>query len=160
MNAPSVAVYPGAFDPPTLGHLDVIRRGAALFGELVVAVGTHPGKDALWSPEQRVDLLRTVTADIPGVTIEAYDGLTVEYARRRGAATLLRGIRTMSDFDYESHLARTNRAMTGIETVFILAGERYGFINASLVKEIARLGGDVSTMVPPQVEQALRKTFA
>ena len=160
MGSKRVAVYPGMFDPPTLGHLDIIRRARALFDELVVAVAVNPDKQSLWSPAERQALLREATADLDGVTVDIYDGLTVDYAASRGACAIVRGIRTLSDFDYESHLALTNRAMTGIETVFVLADRRVSFISSSLIREIARMGGDVSAMVPPCVTKALKKTFS
>jgi len=155
-----VAVYPGSFDPPTLGHLDIVRRGLTIFDELVVAVSDNPGKQHLFSTVERVALLREATADLPGVSVETYTGLTVSYVQRRGGCAILRGIRTLSDFDYESHLALTNRAMSGLETVFVMASPACSFISSSLIREIARLGGDVSAMVPAGVNLALGKKFA
>ena len=157
MAAKRLAVYPGAFDPPTLGHLDIVRRGLAVFDEVVVAVSANSGKSHLFGVEEREALLREATAGMEGVVVDAYEGLTVDYARRRGACALLRGVRTMSDFDYESHLALTNRAISGIETVFVIAAEGYGFISSSLVREVAGLGGDVSSLVPPCVCEALKR---
>jgi pantetheine-phosphate adenylyltransferase len=155
-----LAVYPGTFDPPTLGHLDVVRRGLAVFGRVAVAVTDNPGKQPLLAAAERIALLKEATADLEGVTVEAYNGLTVLFAKQRGACAILRGIRTMSDLDFESHLALTNRAMSGIETVFVLSDGRYSFITSTLVREIARMGGDVSAMVPPCVLKALRKKYA
>lgn len=160
MSDKRIAVYPGAFDPPTLGHLDVVRRGLTVFDEVVVAVAVNPDKRPLFSPEERVDLWRRSTADLRGVTIDAFNGLTVDYAARCGASAILRGVRSVSDFDYESHLALTNRTMTGIETVFMLAGPQEAFITSSLVREISRLGGDVSKMVPPCVLEALKRKLS
>jgi pantetheine-phosphate adenylyltransferase len=160
MTTRRAAVYPGALNPPTLGHLDIIRRGLAVFDEVIVAVAVNPDKHPLWSAEERAALLGAATADLANVTIDTFEGLTVDYAARCGACAILRGIRTMSDFDYESHLAQTNRTMTGIETVFVRAGPQSGYITSSLVREIARLGGDVSKMVPPCVLDALKKKFA
>ena len=156
-----LAVYPGTFDPPTLGHVDIVRRGLTIFDTLVVAVADQAsGKQPLFAVRERLEMLREATADLPGVTVEAYSGLTVAYAERRGACAILRGVRTLTDFDYESHLALTNRHMTGIETVFVIANERLSFISSSLTKEIALLGGDVSTMVPPGVLRALQARFS
>lgn len=160
MPGTSLAVYPGAFDPPTLGHLDIIRRGLTIFDELVVAVTANPGKQPLLEVAEREALLREATADLGGVSVETYEGLTVDYAKHRGARVILRGIRTMSDLDYESHLAGTNRALSGIETVFVLAGDATRFITSSLVREVARLGGDVSAMVPPCVIEALKRKLS
>ncbi|MBN2584432.1 MAG: pantetheine-phosphate adenylyltransferase [Planctomycetes bacterium] len=151
------ALYPGTFDPPTLGHLDIIRRGAAMFEELIVAVGTNPGKKPLLAVDKRVDLLRQAAAGIDNVRIERYDGMTVEYAARCGATVLLRGLRSVTDFDYESRLALTNRALSGIETAFILADAQYAFISASLVREAAQLGSNISSMVPACVAEAVKK---
>ena len=155
-----LAVYPGTFDPPTLGHLDIIRRGLDVFDEIVVAVTDNADKRTLLSAKERVRLLRAATQDLQGVSVEPYSGLTIAFARRRGACAILRGIRTMSDFDYESHLALTNRTVGGIETVFVLADARLSYISSSLIKEIAGLGGDVSAMVPPAVLQALQKRLS
>jgi pantetheine-phosphate adenylyltransferase len=154
-----IAVYPGAFDPPTLGHLDIVRRGLALFDEVVVAVAVNPDKTSLCTVAERETLLREATADLPGVTVDSYEGLTVDYVRHRGGGAILRGIRTLSDFDYESHLALTNRSMTGVETVFVLAAPEVSFISSTLVRQIARAGGDISPMVPPCVASALKAKF-
>ena len=153
-------VYPGAFDPPTLGHLDIIQRGLSVFDEVVVAVAAKPGKETLFDAAERVALVRETTAGTDGVTVETYDGLTVDFVGRCEARAILRGIRTMSDFDYESHLALTNRTISEVETVFVMAGARYSFISSSLIKEVARLGGDVSAMVPPCVAEALERKFS
>jgi pantetheine-phosphate adenylyltransferase len=160
MAAKRLAICPGAFDPPTLGHLDIIRRGLAVFDEVVVAVAHNPGKDALFSVQERLLLLGESTAGMAHVTIDSYDGLTIDYARQLGACAILRGIRTPADFDYESHLALTNRALSGIETVFVLASPQFSFISSSLIREVARLGGDVSSLVPASVLKALRQRFS
>lgn len=154
-----IGVYPGTFDPPTLGHLDIIGRGLKLFDELVVAVTTNPEKTSLLTVNQRVALLTEATAGMDGVTVDSFNGLTVNYVAARGAMAILRGIRTLTDLDYESHLALTNRTIGGVETVFVMAGRQYGFISSSLVREVARLGGDVSQMVPPCVAEALKEKF-
>lgn len=152
-----IAVYPGTFDPPTLGHLDIIGRGLTIFDELIVAVTDNPEKVSLLAADERRALLTEITRGMAGLTIDSFEGLTVDYVAARGAGAILRGIRTSTDLDYESHLALTNRAISGIETVFVLAGPQYGFISSHLVREVARLGGDVSAMVPPCVAEALKK---
>ena len=154
-----IGVYPGTFDPPTLGHLDIIGRGLAIFDELVVAVTTNPEKTSLLTVNQRMALLTEATAGMDGVTVDSFNGLTVDYVADRGAKAILRGIRTLTDLDYESHLALTNRTIGGVETVFVMAGRQYGFISSSLVREVARLGGDVSEMVPSCVAEALKEKF-
>jgi len=150
-----VAVYPGIFDPATLGHLDIIQRGAAIFDGLIVAVASKPDKQCLFAAEERVAMMREATAEVEGVTVEAYDGLTVEFVRSRGASVILRGLRHYSDFEYEYQLALTNRTIAGIETVFVMADERVAYISSRLVREVASLGGDVSALVPPNVAEAL-----
>ena len=150
-----VGVYPGVFDPVTLGHLDIIRRGAALFDRLLVAVATNPEKESLFTAEERRCMLREAVSDIPGVDVDAYEGLTVEFVRRHGASVILRGLRQHSDFEYEYQLALTNRTIAGVETVFVMADERVAYISSRLVREVARLGGDVSKLVPPNVAKAL-----
>lgn len=160
MSSKRIAIYPGAFDPPTLGHLDIVRRGLVLFDEVVVAVAVNPDKTSLCTIAEREALLREATADLPGVTVDSYEGLTVDYVRHRGGAVILRGIRTLSDFDYESHLALTNRSMTGVETAFVLAAPEVSFISSTLVRQIARAGGDIASMVPPCVASALKAKFS
>lgn len=153
------AIYPGAFDPLTLGHLDIIGRGTALFGNVLIAVSDNPDKDALWPMNRRLELLRRATADIPGVTVVSYKGLTVDFVRQHEPAVILRGVRTMADFDYESHLALTNRAMSEVETVFMLASPALSFISSSLIRQVARFGGEVGKMVPPIIAEALARDF-
>jgi len=160
MSSKRIAVYPGAFDPPTLGHLDLVERGLIVFDEVIVAVAANPDKHPLFAPEERVALWRQATAGLRGVTIDSFRGLTVDYVAQSGACAIVRGVRTVSDFDYESHLALTNRMMTGIETVFLLAAPEKAHITSSLVREISRLGGDVSKMVSPCVLEALKRKIA
>ena len=146
-----LAVFPGAFDPITNGHLDIIKRGAALFDELVVAVGNNPAKTSLLEPETRVEIIREVTADMPGVRVDMFSGLTVDFAASVDAAAILRGIRDSSDLHFEYDVALTNRVVAGIETVFVIPSTEHAFTSSSLIKQIARMGGDVSAMVPPAV---------
>lgn len=154
-----LAVFPGTFDPITNGHLDVIKRGARLFDELVVAVGENPEKPALLGPEERADIIRRTVADIPNVRVETYSGLTVELAGRLGAVAILRGIRNSSDLQFEFQVALTNRAVAGTETVFIMPGSEYAFTSSSLIKQIARMGGDVSALVPPEALPYITKRY-
>jgi pantetheine-phosphate adenylyltransferase len=163
MNQQRVAVYPGVFDPITLGHLDIIRRGAALFGRLIVAVASNPAKQSLFSTEERLAMVREAVADLKGAEVDSYEGLTVEYVARHGASVILRGLRQHADFQYEYQLALTNRTISGIETVFVMADERVAYISSHLVREVAALGGDVSPLVPGNVLAALhakRSTLA
>jgi len=152
------AIFPGSFDPITNAHLDVIRRGAALFDRLVIGVLGNPRKSALFSTEERVALITAEIADLgPAVVVESFDGLTVEFAAHHGAAFVIRGLRAVSDFEAELQMAHTNRRLApGIDTVFLMTGLEYGYVSSSLAKEIAAFGGDVSPMVPPGVERALR----
>lgn len=151
------AIFPGSFDPITNGHLDVIQRGIKLFDELIVAVGRSPIKNPLFTPDERVEMIRELVADMPGVTVESFDGLTVEYAAKKGADAILRGLRSLTDVQYEFKLAMTNRAVAGIETVFVMTSEEYGFTSSTLIREIASLGGNISNLVPENVYKRLQK---
>ena len=163
---PHIAVFPGSFDPVTYGHLDVIRRGRKLFDSLIVAVGRHPGKDPLFSPEERVEMIESLVADIvkrePGeatVRVESFSGLTVDFARQAKATILLRGIRNLSDLQSEVQQALTNRQVAGLETAFIVAGQDFAYTSSSLIKQVTAMGTDLkalNTMVPPMVVKALR----
>ena len=153
------AVYPGVFDPLTLGHLDIISRGSGLFKRVIVAVADNPGKQALWPLQRRVEMVRQAVSGLGGVEVDVYEGLTVDFVRRQGPAVILRGVRTMSDFDYESHLALTNRAISDVETVLMMASPALSFISSSLIRQVARFGGDVGKMVPPCVAEALAREF-
>lgn len=162
-----LAIYPGSFDPITYGHLDVIRRGRRLFDGLVVAVGRNPGKDQLFSPEERVEMVRTLVEELvreepggAGVTVEAFSGLTVDFARQTGATVLLRGIRNLSDLQSEVQQALTNRQVAGLETAFVVAGQDFAYTSSSLIKQITALGTDpaaLDSMVPPAVIERLRR---
>lgn len=145
------AIFPGSFDPITNGHLDVIRRSLNLFDEVIVAVGRSPIKNQLFGPEERVEMINELIADMPGVSAESFDGLTVEYAAKKKADVILRGLRSLTDVQYEFKLAMTNRAVAGIETVFVMTSEEYGFTSSTLIREVASLGGDVSNLVPENV---------
>jgi pantetheine-phosphate adenylyltransferase len=151
------AIFPGSFDPITNGHLDVINRGVKLFDELIIAVGRSPIKNPLFTPEERVEMIAELTADIPGVSVESFDGLTVEYAAKKNADAILRGLRSLTDVQYEFKLAMTNRAVAGIETVFVMTTEEYGFTSSTLIREVASLGGDVSNLIPKNVYDRLQQ---
>jgi pantetheine-phosphate adenylyltransferase len=155
------AIFPGSFDPITNGHLDVINRGIKLFDELIVAVGRSPIKNPLFSPDERVEMITELVAGMPGVSVESFDGLTVEYAADKKADVILRGLRSLTDVQYEFQLAMTNRAVAGIETVFIMTSEEYGFTSSTLIREVASLGGNVSNLIPKniydRVQQRLEK---
>ncbi|MBN1974551.1 MAG: pantetheine-phosphate adenylyltransferase [Sedimentisphaerales bacterium] len=153
------AIFPGSFDPITNGHLDVIKRGMKLFDELIVAVGRSPIKNQLFTPEERVEMISELIdkGTMPGVSVESFEGLTVEYAARRKANVILRGLRSLTDVQYEFQLAMTNRAVAGIETIFIMTSEQYGFTSSTLIREIASLGGDLSNLIPINVQERLNK---
>ena len=152
------AVYPGTFDPITNGHTDLVRRAAAIFDKVVVAIAANAGKAPMFSLEARVDMARRVLADIPNVEITSYAELTVEFARKHKLSVIIRGLRAVSDFEFEFQLANMNRHMVReIETVFLTPQEQFTFISSSLVREIAVLGGDVREFVHPIVEGELKK---
>ena len=153
------AVFPGSFDPITNGHLDVINRGMKLFDELIVAVGKSPLKNQLFSPQERVEMIAELIKGLDGVSVEGFEGLTVEYARQRKADVILRGLRSLTDMNYELELAMTNRSVAGIETVFVMTTEQYGFISSTLIRQVASLGGDISNMVPASVNRRLQERF-
>ena len=153
------AIFPGSFDPITNGHLDVIERGVKLFDELIIAVGRSPIKNPLFTPEERVEMITKITADMPRISVESFEGLTVEYAAKKKADFILRGMRSLTDVHYEFKLAMTNRAVAGTETVFVMTRAEYGFTSSALIREVASLGGDVSNMVPKIVNDLLIKRF-
>jgi pantetheine-phosphate adenylyltransferase len=137
-----IAVFPGMFDPLTLGHIDVIDRGRKLFDQLIVAIGVNPGKDQLFSVEERLEMTRALTKKYRNVRVEAYEGLTVQLVKKRHASAILRGLRNLTDLDYEFRIALTNRKVAGVETVFIMTREEFGFTSSSLIKQIVTLGGN------------------
>lgn len=154
---PVIAVYPGSFDPVTNGHLDLIERGAEIFDQLIVAVARNLEKDPLFPVNERVEMLHAVTFDLKNVEVDVFDGLLMEYARQQNASVILRGIRAISDYEYELQMAMMNRKIEPqIETVFMLPGEAYSYLSSRLVKELARLGGPIKDLVPPLVEERLR----
>ena len=153
-------LYPGTFDPIMNGHHDLIRRAARLFDHVVVAVATDTGKQSAFTLEQRVALVEKVTADLPNVDVTGFSGLTVEFARSRGIRAILRGLRAVSDFEFEFQMAAMNRHLgPDVETLFLTPGEHFTFISSSLVRQVASLGADVSDLVHPEVEAALKERY-
>ena len=153
-------MYPGTFDPVTRGHEEIVRRAAELFDSVVVAIASSPGKEPLFSLDERVELARAVLADVSGVSVTGYEGLTVDFARQNGLRVIIRGLRAVSDFEYEFQLATMNRRLTDeVETVFLTPTEHFTFISSSLVREIAQFGGDVSPFVHPRVTAELKAKF-
>ena len=156
-----VAVFPGSFDPLTNGHVDIIERGCAIFDRVIVAVLINADKTPLFSVDERVSIIREVCQGQPGVDVDTFDGLLVHYARRQGATALIRGLRAVSDFEYEFQMALMNRRLNhDLETVFLMPAEQYTYTSSRLIKEVFRLGGAVSGLVPPIVEQRLRQKQA
>jgi pantetheine-phosphate adenylyltransferase len=156
-----LAIYPGSFDPVTNGHLDLIERGAKLFDRLIVAVLQNLEKDPLFALSERLEMLREVTRPWPNVEVDVFEGLLVEFARQKRAQVILRGIRALSDYEYELQMALMNRKLEPkIETVFMMPAEAYSYLSSRLVREIARLGGSLKDMVPPRVEERLRAKFS
>ncbi len=153
------AIFPGSFDPITNGHLDVVHRAMKLFDELIIAVGRSPVKNQLFSPAERVEMIAELVEDMPGVSVESFEGLTVEYATGKKADVILRGLRSLTDVQYEFQLAMTNRAVAGIETVFVMTSEQYGFTSSTLIREVASLGGNLSNLVPENVQKRLEGRF-
>lgn len=155
------AIYPGSFDPVTRGHLDLVHRALPLFDQLTVAVAINRQKAPTFSPEERVEMLRSVLPDDPRLTVTTFRGLVVDFCRERGISAILRGVRTVSDFEYEYQMALTNRHLRAdIETVFVMPSVEYSFVSSSLIKEIVKHGGDVGHFLPPLVEQQLRDRLA
>lgn len=158
---PKVAVYPGSFDPITNGHLDVIQRAAAMFDQVIVACADNPEKSPMFSPKQRLDLASAATQHLANVKVDSFAGLLVEYCRRHGATVVVRGLRAVSDFEFEFQMALMNRKLEPkVETIFLMPKDEYTFISSRLVREIAGLGGDVSKFVPAAVQEALKQKLA
>jgi len=154
------ALYPGSFDPLTLGHLDVIERGSALFDQLVVAVLRNPSKNPCFSVEQRLEQIRASTHHLQNVRVAAFDGLTVDFAQQCGTGVILRGLRALSDFEYELQIAHTNKSLAPqLETLFLATATAHSFLSSSVVKEVARFGGSVGHMVPTGVAEDLSRLF-
>jgi pantetheine-phosphate adenylyltransferase len=157
------AVYPGSFDPVTYGHLDVIRRSSRMFDEVTVCVMYNKDKrDSLFSVDERVKMLKDVTKDLPNIKVDAYYGLLIDYAAKIGAHVSIRGLRAVTDFEYELQIAQTNRLLSkgSIDTVFLTTSLEYAYLSSSSVKEIASFGGDISMCVPPEIEKLVRDKYA
>jgi pantetheine-phosphate adenylyltransferase len=156
----TVALYPGSFDPITYGHINLINRGLGLFDKLLVAVAKNVRKQALFSPEERMEMISEALGENARIEVCAFDGLLVDYANVRGATCILRGLRAVSDFEFEFQLAHMNRRLSaGLETVFMMTGEEHFYVSSQMVREVASFGGKVAGLVPPHVEQRLRKKF-
>ena len=155
-----IAIYPGSFDPVTNGHIDIAERGLKLFDKIIMAILHNPVKDFLFTVEERVEMLEMSFKDYPDITVETFDGLLVDYAARRKSIAILRGMRAVSDFEYEFQLALMNRRLKReIQTVFLMTGLRWIFTSSSIIKEAARFGGDITGMVPPVVNRKLMEKF-
>lgn len=154
------AVYPGSFDPVTNGHIDIAKRGSKLFDRIIIAILHNPGKEALFSVDERLEMLTESMQDIDHIEFDTFDGLLVDYAQKRKAHAILRGMRAVSDFEYEFQLALMNRKLNRkVETVFLMTGLRWIFTSSSIIKEAVRFGGDISDMVPPGVNRRIRAKF-
>ncbi len=156
-----LAIYPGSFDPPTLGHLDVIERAARMFDRLIVSVGDNSSKKTLLSLECKMEALRQSTAHLSNVEVDSFSGLLVEYTLSRGAKSIVRGLRATSDFDYEFQMAMVNRRLSSeVDTVFLMTKWEYSYLSSSIVREVALLGGDFSEMVPKQSVEIVRRALS
>jgi pantetheine-phosphate adenylyltransferase len=154
-------LYPGTFDPITFGHLDVLERASRLFDKVTVSVAANPGKGPLFSQARRLELVRAVTTHLPNVQAVPFDGLLVDFARKQNAIAVIRGIRALSDFEFEFNMALMNRHLEPtLETIFVMPRETYSYTSSNLVKQVAKLGGDVSHFVPPVIVAALREAHA
>lgn len=157
----ALAVYAGSFDPATLGHLDLIERAAALFDNVIVAIGVHPTKHPLFTADERRSLIEQIVGHLPNVTVDAFDGLLIEYCASKNASVIVRGLRVTTDFEYELQIAHANADLRpSIDTIFLPTRTKHGFVSASLVREIASHGGDVSRYAPKVVCEALSKKFS
>jgi len=155
-----VAIYPGSFDPITNGHIDMVERGLRLFDKIIICILCNPGKETLFTIEERLEMIRKSLKKFSNIEIDSFDGLLVDYGAKRNADAILRGMRAVSDFEYEFQLALMNRKLNRkIQTVFLMTGFRWIFTSSSIIKEAARFGGDVTGMVPPIVNQKLKKKF-
>ncbi|MDY5023321.1 MAG: pantetheine-phosphate adenylyltransferase [Blautia sp.] len=154
----AIGVYPGSFDPVTFGHLDIIRRASILFDQIVVGVLHNSAKSPLFSVEERVNILEKATRDIPNVVIRPFDGLSVNFARENHARVIIRGLRAVTDFEYELQMAQTNRVLApDVDTVFLTTSLEYAYLSSTIMKEVARFGGDISKFAPPEVLEAVRR---
>lgn len=158
---PKIAIYPGSFDPVTNGHLDIIERGLKLFDKIIIAILTNPGKQFLFTLEERMQMLEVCLKKFPNVKIDTFNGLTVDYAAQCNAQGILRGLRALSDFEYEFQMALMNRRLNReIQTVFLMTGMRWIYTSSSIIKEAAQFGGNIKGMVPPVVEKRIKEKYA
>jgi pantetheine-phosphate adenylyltransferase len=156
-----IAIYPGSFDPITNGHIDIIKRGLSLFDRIIVAILCNPSKEALFSVQERIGMIKESLSDCPNIEVDKFDGLLVDYAAKRKAHAILRGMRAVSDFEYEFQLALMNRRLNRkVQTVFLMTGLRWIFTSSSIIKEAASFGGDITDMVPPVVYRKIKAKFA
>ncbi len=157
----SVAVYPGSFDPITNGHLDIVKRGVKIFDQIIVGVADNPARPTFFSKDERIEMLKEILKPYKTVSVDSFDGLVVEFVKKKKAHVILRGIRTISDFEYEYQMALTNRTFaTDIETAFVMTSEEFSFVSSKLIKEAAGLGGDISALVPKEAERWVKKKLA
>ncbi len=154
---PEIAVYPGTFDPITNGHLDIIERAAEQFSTLVVAVSQNPGKQPLFTLEERVAIVKEAVSSMKGVEVDSFEGLLVDYCLRRKSRLVVKGLRAVSDFEYELQMAQMNLRLAGVDTLFMVANPSYSFLSSSIVKEVARFGGSIDGLVPPIVVRRLQE---
>ncbi|MBJ6723818.1 pantetheine-phosphate adenylyltransferase [Geomesophilobacter sediminis] len=155
-----LAVYPGSFDPITYGHIDIIERGLKIFDGVIVAVARNSEKNSLFSVQERIDLISEILKDKPGARVDTFDGLLVDFVRQQGATVIIRGLRAVSDFEYEFQLAQMNRSITkDVETLFMMTSVPYSYLSSSIVKEVSSLNGPVDKLVPPRVKEALDRKF-
>ncbi len=155
-----IAIYPGSFDPVTNGHIDILQRATYLFDEIIVAILLNPNKKSLFTLEERMEMLQKSMKDIPGITFDTFSGLLVDYAEKQGAHAILRGMRAVSDFEYEFQLALMNRKLNkNVQTVFLMTGLRWIFTSSSIIKEAAQFGGDITDMVPPNVNRKIMEKY-
>jgi len=155
-----IAIYPGSFDPITYGHIDLIKRAAKIFKKVVVAVADNSSKDSLFTVKERVALIEQVTADLGNIEVDSFKGLSIDYVRSKGSYVIIRGVRMISDFEYEFQLALMNRKLKReVQTVFLMTSLRWIFTSSSIIKEAAQFGGDITSMVPPLVNRKLKEKF-
>ena len=156
-----IAIYPGSFDPITYGHIDLIKRAAKIFKKVVVAVADNSSKDSLFTVKERVALIEQVTADLGNIEVDSFKGLSIDYVRSKGSYVIIRGVRMISDFEYEFQMALTNRRLSkSVETIFLMPNESYSYISSKLIKEAASLGADISCFVPKLVAAAIKKKLS